>query len=164
MKNIIKQGLVAVSAATMMISATSVAQATQPGPVAQEPSADCCSMDASECSSCNSTSVWYAMEHLQYELGLLELIENLNVEDVALVNVEKALNGDILDLLNFYQSTVLNDVNVGLLQDILSNVITVAAGDDVIEISEFLNGNDIDIGDIVALDVLANNQVVFFYW
>ena len=166
MKNFIKQGLVAISAATMMFGAASVAQATEPGPTSAptEVSHDCCSMSAAECNSCSAGSVWYAMEHLQYELGLLELIENLNLDNVRLVNVEKALNGDILDLLNFYESALLNDVNIGLLQDVLSNLITVAAGDDLVQIEEFLNANYIDIGDIVALDVLANNQVVFFYW
>ncbi|AKT43281.1 hypothetical protein [Chondromyces crocatus] len=157
MKSIIKQGFIALSAASMMLSASAVAQAN-----------DCCAMELEASSSwscgCNSSSVYYALEHMSFELSLLELLEWVNIEDVYLVNIEKALNGDIIDILNFYQTSLLQNVNVLALQHVLSNLITVAAGDDLIELSHFLNANWIDVSDIVAVDVLSDNQVVFFYW
>ncbi|WP_044249956.1 hypothetical protein [Chondromyces apiculatus] len=133
------------------------------GPVEHSPAeAPGCEADPWSC-ICSSGSAFYSLTHWENTFELLSVLEWVSIEDVYLVNIEEALNGDIIDILNFYQSRVLNDVNVGLLQDLLTNVVVVTAGDDVIEIDEFLNGNDIDIGDVVSLDILSGNQIIIFY-
>ena len=147
MNSTIKQVLFALGAATtMMMSAAAPAQ-------------------ASDCSSCDGDSLIEAVDNLTAEISALQVLQDVNVNDVWLVDVDDALNGDLIDILTFNKSLNLNYVKVILLQTVLSNftLIDNGEGGTLIDAEDFLNENDVGIHDVVAVDVLNDNDIVIFH-
>jgi hypothetical protein len=99
--------------------------------------------------------------------GLIAALNNINAQIIALNNLDVDV-GDItvvdIDNLNLtiQQVRILNNVlnnnqvDIGVLQNFLNN-----ANIDV-DISNFLNNNNILITDVIAIDVLSGGDLVIF--
>ncbi|WP_050434770.1 hypothetical protein [Chondromyces crocatus] len=147
-----KRALLAIATVTALCGAPEAAQATQTE----------CLGDPAVC-FCNADSLYYSVSNTVNNVALLSVLETLIVDHVYLVNVEEALNGDIIDILNFYQTDILHNLNVLALQHVLSQLVVVAAGDDLVSLEGFLNANTIGIHDIISVDLLSGNQIVIFH-
>ncbi len=92
---------------------------------------------------------------IQVQANIQDVANNsLNNNNIQVVNVERSLNGNqvnvLSDILN--NSQVLSN-NVVTLQNFLN-------GNTVL--TDFLNNNNVNIDDVIAIDVLDNGNVVIF--
>ena len=81
------------------------------------------------------------------------ILNNLTVNDVHVVDVDRSLNGAELNVLSdiLNQSSVLSD-NVVIVQNVLNNNTV---------LRDFLNQNNIAVDRVVAIDVLSAPVTVF---
>ena len=93
-----------------------------------------------------------ALNNIAVEIDQLNALNNLNVEDVQVVNVRNLLNGNNVNALN----NALNRNNVEILN--LRNVLN---NNEIVK--DVLNDANIDIGQVVAIDVLSGGDVIVFY-
>ncbi len=86
------------------------------------------------------------------EINNLEALNNLTIQDVRVVNVEDVLNGNNVNALNN------NAVDIAILQDFLNNSLNENNAE---VLNDALNSNNVVITDVVAIDVLSGDIVVF---
>ena len=91
-----------------------------------------------------------ALNNIAVEIDELNALNDLEVEDVQVVNVEDLLNGNRVNALN----NALNRNNVEILN--LRNVLN---NNDVL--NDALNDLNIAINDVIAIDVLSGELVIF---
>lgn len=102
-----------------------------------------------------------ALNNVAVNIGQLNALNNLTIQDVQVVNVENVLNNarilenarflnNIAILQNFLNGS-LNNNNVEVLKNFLNNL-------------NALNNNDVDIliTDVIAIDVLSGGDVILF--
>lgn len=97
----------------------------------------------------NTGNLVSARNNVSAEVNNLEALNDLNVEDVRVVNVDNVLNDNNVRALNNALNG--NDVDVNVLRDAI---------DDNEVIKQALNGNNVEITDVVAVDVLSGGDVV----
>ena len=105
--------------------------------------------------------------------NLIAALNNINAQIIALNNLDVDIGditvvsiGDITVTLTDVQVRVLNNVlnnnnvqvNIGVLQNFLNN----SNIDVAIEIRDFLNRNQINIEDVVAINVLSGGDLIIF--
>jgi hypothetical protein len=97
-----------------------------------------------------------ALNNVAVVIGELNALNNITIADVQVVNVEDVLNNtDILRNARFLN-------NITILQDFLNN----SLNNNDVEISiieDALNNLNIQIGQVVAVDVLSGGDVVVFF-
>ncbi|EYF02723.1 hypothetical protein [Chondromyces apiculatus] len=114
------------------------------------------------CGSSDESTIIQSMNRVLGQAEEVMLLDGIQASNICLVNVNESLNGDIVTLLAVERLAALNDLQIGALQSVLSDLIVIAAGDDVIDIEDFLNDNDISLEDIVAADVASGNLILFY--
>ncbi|MBD2388565.1 hypothetical protein [Cylindrospermum sp. FACHB-282] len=93
-----------------------------------------------------------ALNNVSAEINDLSLLNNLTSSQVKLVNVKDLLNDDNVEAFNNALNT--NTVQIITLRNILnSNQV----------IKNVLNSNNVNIGQVVAIDVLSGGDVLVFY-
>lgn len=89
--------------------------------------------------------------NVQVDRTLNDLSVLSNIGEIKVVEVKDSLN----NVLN--RSPILSN-NVVTVQDFLNNCTVVSC----IEITDFLNNNDVAISDVVAIDVLSGGDITVF--
>jgi hypothetical protein len=144
MKTFTTRVLVALGAAALALSVSSTSEASFDVPVAS----DCMSALANITGEKN-------------QLIALEQLGPIDVSDIKIVYLEDILNGS--ELLNV--SNTLNKLSVILalvsLHNTLNNI-DVIENSDVLTFADFLNGNDVDVSDVVGVNVLNDGNVLVF--
>lgn len=92
-----------------------------------------------------------ALNNIAVQIRNLEALNNLTVQNVRVVNVENVLNGNNVEAFN----NALNRNNVEILT--LRNTLS---SNEIIK--NVLNNNKVDIGQVVAIDVLSGGDVIIF--
>ena len=100
----------------------------------------------------NTGNLITALNNIVVEIGQLNALNDLTVENVRVVNVKDVLNGNNVQALN----NALNRNNVEILN--LRNVLN---NNEVIK--NALNNNNVAVGQVVAIDVLSGGDVILFY-
>ncbi len=103
----------------------------------------------------NQGNLVSALNNVDAEVGALNVLNDLTVNDVRVVNVEDSVNN------NRVLNNVLNNnqTDVAVLQDFLNN----SANNNNVEIlNDALDNNDVNVEDVVAVDVLSDGTVVLF--
>lgn len=100
--------------------------------------------------------------------GLIAALNNITAQVIALNNIDiQDVNVTVVDIdnlnLTVQQVRILNDVlnNNNVQIDILRNAIVEVLNDNNITLQDFLNNNNVVITDVVAIDVLSGDLVVF---
>ena len=105
--------------------------------------------------------VHFALNHITAEVSQLTAMVNVKAENIKIVYLEDILSASELadvdaDLQNF--TTQLELIT---LKNTLNNA-KVLNGSDITLFKDFLNNNDIDISDVVALEVFRDGRVIVF--
>ncbi|MBD2296764.1 hypothetical protein H6G06_25595 [Anabaena sphaerica FACHB-251] len=93
-----------------------------------------------------------ALNNISAEIQNLSVLNNLTVSQVRVVNVENLLNDNNVKVFN--DALNKNNVQILTLRNVLNN-------NEVIQ--NVLNNNNVDIGQVVAIDVLSGGDVIVFY-
>ena len=177
MKSIISQGFIAMSAAAMVFAATSSASATgssttpsTPLPSTPTPSAplppvvdgDDWTMPFA-CGAGSAGGLLGSLRNVVTKTLQIQALNQVNVENICLVNVHDVLNGNVLNLLNYSTLLVNNLVNVGVLQNVLSNIDVIDSFGNVLNFNDFIDIGNIVITDIVSTDLDNYGTMFVFY-
>ncbi|MGB3206790.1 MAG: hypothetical protein WBB28_17530 [Crinalium sp.] len=100
----------------------------------------------------NTGNLITALNNIVVEIGQLNALNDLTVENVRVVNVTDVLNGNNVEALN--NALNRNNVEILNLRDVLNN-------NEVIK--NALNNNKVAVGQVVAIDVLSGGDVILFY-
>ncbi|MBD2097087.1 hypothetical protein H6F90_18465 [Trichocoleus sp. FACHB-591] len=93
-----------------------------------------------------------ALNNIAVQITNLEALNGLTVQDVRVVNVEDVLNDNNVQAFN--NALNRNEVEILTLQNTLNN-------NEIIK--NVLNNNNVEIGQVVAVDVLSGGDVILFY-
>ena len=98
----------------------------------------------------NQGNLIAALNNVNLEIDQVNVLNDNTVGDITLVNVEDVLNN------NRVLNNSLNNNNVQVLQDFLNNSLN-----NNTVLTDFLNNNDVNIDDVVAINVLNGDIVIF---
>jgi hypothetical protein len=105
--------------------------------------------------------VHFALDHITAEVSQLAAMVTVKAENIKVVYLEDILSASDLadvdaDLQNFA-----TQLEVVTLKNTLNNA-KVLNGSNITLFKDFLNGNDVDISDVVALEVFRDGRVIVF--
>ncbi len=100
-----------------------------------------------------------ALNNINVQLDNVEIIDDITIGDITLVDASNLLRGS--NIRAFNNALNRNNVEILTLQDILND--SEFLNNNTI-LTDFLNNNDVDIGQILAIevDVLSGDLTIFF--
>lgn len=106
---------------------------------------------AQQATQITSGNLIAALNNIAVEIGNLQALNDLTVQNVRVVNVEDVLNGNNVEAFN--NALNRNNVEVVTLRNTLNN-------NEIVK--NVLNNNNVAIGQVVAVDVLSGGDVIIF--
>ena len=105
--------------------------------------------------------ITFALDHITAEVSQIVAMGTVKASNIKIVYLEDILSAEELadvkaDLQNFT-----TQLEIVTLKNSLNNL-KVLNGSDITLFKDFLNGNDVDVSDVVALEVFRDGRVVIF--
>lgn len=139
MKSISSRLLSAVGAAAIVLSASQAAHASWMDP--------------------NSSDVEFAIEHITAEITQLVAMVCVKAQNVKVVYVEDVVSAEQLADIKADLKDFNTQLEIISLKNTLNNM-KVLEGANITAFKDFLNGNDIDIADVIGLEVFRDGRVL----
>lgn len=107
----------------------------------------------------NAGDVEFALSHITAEVSQLVAMVTVKAQNIKIVYLEDILSAEELadvdaDLKNFT-----TQIEIITLKNTLNNA-KVLNGSDITLFKDFLNGNDVDVSDVVGLEVFRDGRVL----
>ena len=101
----------------------------------------------------------YALSHITVEVTQLLVMGTVKAENIKIVYLEDILSLEELADVNADLSNFTTQLELVTLKNSLNNV-QVLNGSNITLFKDFLNGNDIDVSNVVGLEVFRDGRVV----
>ena len=101
----------------------------------------------------------YALSHITVEVTQLLAMGTVKAENIKIVYLEDILSLEELADVNADLSNFTTQLELVTLKNSLNNV-QVLNGSNITLFENFLNGNDVDVSDVIGLEVFRDGRVV----
>ena len=98
-----------------------------------------------------------ALNNIAVEINELKALNNLTIKDVQVVNVSTVLKGNNVQALN--NALNRNETQILSLRNVLTNLLN---NNTITVLSDAFKNNKVDVGQVVAIDVLSGGDVTLF--
>lgn len=105
--------------------------------------------------------VTFAVDHITAEVSQLVAMGFVKAENVKIVYLEDILSAEELADVKADLSNFTTQLEVVTLKNTLNNL-QVLNGSNITLFKDFLNNNDIDVSDVVAIEVFRDGRVILF--
>jgi hypothetical protein len=102
------------------------------------------------------------LENITVEISDLHVLKNIHINNIRLINVNNILNHNQIKALNIALTNVLLNLEIANLRNVLSGKY-VLSGNQLILLTDFLNQNNVKIGQVIAIDVDVSKGLVNIY-
>jgi hypothetical protein len=93
--------------------------------------------------------------------NLLNLNDAIDASKLKIVYVDDILTSSELNVVQGLLNGVLYKANINVLKSSLNDV-DVASGGDILTFEQFLNGNNVDLKDVISVDLLDGDKYLVF--
>ena len=105
------------------------------------------------------TDVEFALDHIPAEVSEIAAMLTVKASNVKIVYVEDVLSASELADVNADLKNFTTQLELVTLKNTLNNA-KILNGSDITLFKDFLNGNDIDVSDVVGLEVFRDGRVL----
>ncbi len=113
-------------------------------------------------SPCGCGDLNYPLANINIEIGDLNLLNNLHVNNIRLVNVNNVLNHSQLQALNVALTDPVLNIQIANLRFVLMGM-SVLSNNQLILLTDFLNQNNVKIFQVIAVLVDVSKGLVTIY-
>jgi hypothetical protein len=118
--------------------------------------------NAGHTAPCGCGEVNYPLENITVEIGDLNLLNNIHINNIRLVNINNVLNHSQINALNIALTNVLLNLEIANLRNVLSGK-SVLSGNQLILFTDFLNQNNVKIFQVIGIVVDVSKGLVTVY-
>jgi hypothetical protein len=107
------------------------------------------------------TDVSFAVDHITAEVSQLAAMGSVKASNIKIVYLEDILSAEELADVKADLSKFTTQLELVTLKNTLNNV-KVLNGSDITLFKDFLNNNDVDVSNVVAIEVFRDGRIIIF--